>query len=182
MKKEKILFCFFILLVTGCETTNSVSYKASTANVIAIQQILPSKDAKVSLGTVSIASGIDAKPTCRLMGPIVVAPGKTIPQYIKDAFQEELFLAQAYDPRAGVVIEAEIDELTFSSVSPAGWKVGMAVRSNKSKGYRVLIDYRFETSWTAGNACKNVADSFAPAVQELLKKVVTDSKFVQLIS
>lgn len=56
---------------------------------------------------------------CRLMGPVKVAPGKTMSTFIKEAFQEELFLAQAYDTNAPVKIEGQIQKMSFSSVSPA---------------------------------------------------------------
>jgi hypothetical protein len=168
------------LLVSGCETTNSIPYKASTANVISIQQSLQAQGRKVSLGSVSMASGVEENPLCRLMGPVKVAPGKSLPQYIKDAFQEELFMAQVYQPGAPVVIDGRIEALKFSSVSPASWEIAMSVNSNLSPGYSVAVKFPFETSWTAISACKNVADAFAPAVQELLKQVVTHPEFASL--
>ncbi len=41
-------------------------------------------------------------------------------------------------------------------------------------------NYRFDTSWSAYSACKNVADAFGPAVQELLHQVVTNPQFAKL--
>lgn len=38
----------------------------------------------------------------------------------------------------------------------------------------------FKSSIDAWSACKNVADAFAPAVQELLRQVVTHPQFAQL--
>jgi len=168
------------LTLVGCETTNSIPYKASTANIITVQQSLGATGKKVSLGSVSMAPGVEESPLCRLMGPVKVAPGKTPAEYIKDAFQEELFAAQVYAPGAPTVIEASITELSFSSVSPANWIIAMHVRSNTSPGYDVRIEFPFNTSWTAYSACQNVADAFGPAVQELLKKVVSDPGFAKL--
>ena len=181
--KTAVLLAFAIPLVStlsGCETTNSIPYKASTSNVIAIQQTLKSQGKQVSLGSVQMAPGVEESPLCRLMGPVQVAPGKTISQYIADAFQEELFMAQVYQPNAPTVIEAQVEALSFSSVSPAAWNVTMSVKSNHSKGYTIMVKYPFDTSWTAYSACKNVADAFGPAVQELLKNVVTDPQFPSL--
>ena len=174
------IFLGSILALSGCETTNSIPYKASPANTINFQNKLAGKSKKVSVGQITVAAGIDEKPSCRLLGPIVVAPGKTIRQYIKEALQEELLLASSYDPASGIVIEAEIDELSVSSVSPAAWNVGLRVRSNKSQGYRVVGNYKFDTSFTAVSACKNTADAFGPAVQELIKKIVEDKGFDDL--
>jgi hypothetical protein len=164
-------------LLAGCETTNSIPYKASTENVIAIQQNLQTK--KVSVGDIEMAPGVDESPLCRLNGPVKVAPGKTIPQYVKEAFEEELFMAQAYDVK-GTPIQGRIEELSFSSVSPANWTIKMFVKSAASPGYEVSVKYQFDTSFTAMGACRNVADAFGPAVQALLKQVVTNPQFAGL--
>lgn len=181
MKQSKIALvaasCAAGVLLAGCETTNSIPYKASPGNVIAIQQSLQSN--KVSVGDVGMAPGVDDSPTCRMTGTVKVAPGKTPSQYIKDAFQEELLMAQAYAVN-GAPIEGRIEELSFSSVSPAYWQITMAVKSPVDKGYKVSVKYPFDTSFTAMGACRNVADAFGPAVQELLKQVVTNPRFPAL--
>lgn len=173
---------FATLAMVGCETTNSIPYKASTDNIISIQKIASNKQIKVRLNNFTLAPGIDESPTCRLMGPVRVAPGKTIPEYVKDAFQEELFAAHAYDPDAITTINGRIEKLSFSSVSPANWEVSLKVSSNRSPGYTESVNYAFDTSFTAYSACKNVADAFGPAVQELLHRVVTSPQFLSLIS
>jgi hypothetical protein len=167
--------------LSGCETTNSIPYKASTANVISLQQKLQTQGRKVSVGNVTSATGVVDNPMCRLMGPVKVAPGKTLPQYIKEAFQEELFMAQVYQADSSNIIEGQIEALSFSSVSPASWDIKMSVKSNTSQGYSVSVKYPFDTSFSAYSACKNVADSFGPAVQELLKQVVNDPQFISLV-
>lgn len=170
-----------VTLLSGCETTNSIPYKASTANVIAIQQTLQAQGKKVSVGNIVMAPGLEESPMCRLMGPVKVAPGKTLTTYIKEAWQEELFMAQVYQPSAPTVLEGRVEALSFSSVTPASWKIAMHVKSNVSPGYAVSINYPFDTSYSAYSACKNVADAFAPAVQELLKQVISDPKFASLV-
>jgi len=167
----------FSLSLAGCETTNSIPYKASIANVISIQQSLQGQGKKVSLGAMSLAPGVEESPLCRAMGPVIVAPGKTLPQYIKDAFQEELFMAQVYQPSAPSIIEGRIEALTFSSISPASWNITLSVKSNVSPGYTVAAKYPFDTSFSAYSACKNVADAFGPAVQDLIRQVVNNPQF-----
>lgn len=168
------------LVMVGCSTTNSIPYKASTTNVITIQNTLKASNSKVTLGTFSMASGVTEELMCRLLGPVKVSPGKTLTTFIKEAFQEELFLAQAYDTNAPVKIEGQIEKLSFSSVSPANWEISMRVTSNKSPGYTVAVKYNYNTSFDAFSACRNVADAFAPAVQELLRQVVSNPQFTQL--
>jgi hypothetical protein len=121
-------------VMVGCSTTNSIPYKASTTNVITLQNNLKQSNTKVTLGNFSMANGVTEELMCRLMGPVKVAPGKTLSTFIKEAFQEELFLAQAYDTNAPVKIEGQIEKISFSSVSPANWEIAMRVSSNKSTG------------------------------------------------
>jgi|AntAceMinimDraft_12_1070368.scaffolds.fasta_scaffold95635_2 hypothetical protein len=170
-----------VALLAGCSTTNSIPYKASTSNVITIQNTLKASNTKVTLGTFSLSNGVEEELLCRLMGPVKIAPGKTMSTFIKEAFQEELFLAQAYDTNAPVVIEGRIERLSFSSISPANWEIAMRVTSNKSPGYTVAVKYNYDTSFDAWSACKNVANAFAPAVQELLRQVVSNPQFTQLV-
>lgn len=178
--KTKIISFALIMLATGCATTNSVPYKASTANIIAIQQKLKDTNAKVNVGTFTTAAGIDENPNCRMLGPVKVAPGKMIAEYIKEAFQEELFTAQVYDQNSTKTINAKIEQLEFSSMSPAAWDIKMSVSTKDFSGYTVSVHYPFETSFAAYSACKNVADAFGPATQELLKQVINDPQFIQL--
>lgn len=161
----------------GCQTTNSIPYKASTANIIAIQQSLKQSNKSVSVAGVSMAPGLEESPLCRLAGPIKVAPGKSPTEYIRDAFQEELFAAGVYDPKSANSISGRVEALSFSSVSPASWTISMSLKSPTSAGYTVTTKYAFDTSWTADAACRNVADAFGPAVQDLLKQVVNHPQF-----
>lgn len=177
MKSKIITILLLSIIVSGCETTNSIPYKASIANVISIQQSLQSQGKKVSVGDFSAAQGVNSSPMCRLMGPVTVAPGKSLEQFIKDAFQEELFMAQAYQASSTNIIEGRIETLSFSSVSPASWEISMNVKSNNYAGYTTSIKYPFDTSYSAYSACKNVADAFGPAVQELIKQVVNNQQF-----
>jgi len=168
------------LLLSACETTNSaVPYEASTDNVIAIQQGLKAK--KVSVAPVTLGSDVSEHLMCRLNGDVTVGSGKTLSQFVKEALQKELFTAQTYDPH-GPIIRARIDQMSFSSVSPANWQITLHVESDNSPGYTVEEKYQFETSWTAAGACKNVADAFSPAVQDLINKVVSNPKFAELAS
>ena len=169
-----------IFVLSGCSTTNSIPYKASTENLIAIQQTLQAQGKKVRIGKIEPANGVEEHLMCRLVGEVKVAPGKTLSEYIKDAFEEELFKAQVYDPKASTIINGKITAISFSSVSPANWIIEMEVSSNYSPGYTVSVKYIYNTSWLAPNACQNVADSFGPAVQELLKKVVNHPQFASL--
>ena len=175
-----LLSAIALFILSGCATTNSIPYKASTENIIAIQQSLQAQGKKVSIGHIVMADGVEEHLVCRMLGEVKVAPGKTLTTYVKDAFEEELFNAQVYDPNASTIINGKITALSFSSFAPANWIIEMEVSSNVSSGYTVNIKYPYNSSWMASTACQNVADAFGPAVQELLKQVVTHPKFAEL--
>jgi hypothetical protein len=182
MKIIKLVFTIGALtFLVGCSTTNSNPYKASTTNVLTVQNALKPTNTKVQLGNFALANGVTEELVCRMLGPVNVAPGKNLTTFIKESFQEELFLAQVYDTQSTNVINGRIEKLAFSSVSPANWEITMHVSSNKSPGYQVAIKYNYDTSFDAYSACRNVADAFSPAVQELLRQVVTNPQFTQLV-
>lgn len=117
---------------------------------------------------------------CRLLGPVNVTPGKSIPEYIQEAFQEELFRAGIYATDANVEIDGHITELNFSSVSQAFWKIGLKLTPSNGEPFTVNTYYEFSTSYSAYSACQNVADAFGPSVQELIETAVTDPAFRQV--
>jgi len=173
----KITIIFVSAILVGCSTINSSPYRASISNVIAIQQTLAPSGIELNVGNFTVAGGIDENLNCRLLGPIDVAAGKSVSTYIKEALQEELFLAKAYNPRSPKVINGVIERLAFSSVSPASWDIALRVSSNESAGFSTEVNYSFNTSFDAISACQNVANAFGPAVQELLRRVVNDPQF-----
>lgn len=167
-------------VLSGCSTTSGgTPYKASTHNVITIQE--QAEGSKVRLLSFTADAGVSEAPWCRANGPVSIGSGKTPAQFIHDALQEELFLAQAYSTSADVALSGRLDALSFSSVSPANWEITLTLSSTTGASYQTHNRYEFETSWAAVNACKNVADAFAPAVQDTLKKAVSDARFKTLL-
>ena len=167
-------------VISGCETTSSIPYTASTPNVLQFQNALASSNTKVKLGAFVNSEDV-GELTCRLMGPVDVSRGKTKAEYIKEAMQTELFLAQVYAVDSDIILNGRLDSVNFSSVSPANWEFGFTISSNKYAGYSVQTKYSFNTSYSAYSACKNVADAFGPAVQDLINNIVTHPDFAKLI-
>lgn len=168
------------MLATGCSTTSGgAQYKASTENVIAIQE--QTGDAKVKLLDFTAAAGVNDSHWCRAHGSVSIGGGKTPSQFVRDALQEELFLARAYSNSSAVAISGRVDALSFSSVTPANWDITLTLASSTGATYQVQNRHEFDTSWNAISACKNVSDAFAPAVQALLKKAASDARFKTLV-
>ena len=181
LKKTALIVSLTAAFLAGCSTTSTVQYKASTRNVIAIEDYVRDTGAKVKTNDFTAAPGVEGNPWCRANGPISLGSGKTAAEFVREALQEELFLAKAYASNAPVSIGGRIDKLTFSSVSPASWEIGLTLVSSNGQSLQVENSHRFDTSWDAWSACKNVADAFAPAVQSTLTKAVNDPRFKGLL-
>jgi len=181
MKKvSTLLLISSAAFLFGCETTSSRPYTSSTNNVLKFQKVIADSNTKIQLGNFTEGQGI-SKLTCRLSGPVDVSLGKTTAEYIREAMQTELFLAQVYDVDGSILINGQLESMKFSSLSPASWDLKFKVSSNKSEGYTVNTNYPFRTSYSAYSACKNVADAFGPAVQKLISDVVDHRGFKSLI-
>ena len=96
----------------------------------------------------------------RQAGPVKMTPGKTLATFIKEAFQEELFLVKAYDSKAPVKIEGRIERMSFSSVSPENWKIALRVSSNKFIGYTVAVKCRHALVLMLGSRVKTLRAHF----------------------
>lgn len=167
------------VLAAGCSTTSGgAPYKASTENIIAIQEQLG--DTKVKLLDFTAAAGVNDSHMCRALGSVSIGGGKTPSQFIHGALQEELFMARSYANAAGIAISGHVDAMSFSSVVPANWDIALTLSSSNGQSFQIQNRYEFATSWNAISACKNVSDAFAPAVSALLKKAVNDARFKAL--
>lgn len=169
------------IFVSGCSTVSSVAqYKASTKNVIAIQDQVGSSAKKVKLAEFTSAPDIDGS-WCRAVGPISLGSSKTFGQFVHEALQEELFMAGVYSSNADVTLTGRLDNVKFSTISPAYWEIALTLTSSNGSSYQTKSRHDFDTSYAAISACKNLTDSFPGAVQETLKQVVSDPRFKTLL-
>lgn len=167
-----------LLGATACETTSSRPYTVSTQNVMAFQKSLG--DTKVQVGDFTTSEGVNENMTCRALGALEVAPGKTPVEFIEGALRDELFAAGAIDA-GGQMINGEIKELAFNSFGTGSWTIVLNLSSEAApSGYDVSTEYTFKTSFSAISACQNVIDAFTPAVQELIGKAIDDPQFKTL--
>ncbi|MEM8921139.1 MAG: hypothetical protein AAGB25_07205 [Pseudomonadota bacterium] len=169
-----------VFVVSACETTSSRPYKASTENIMAMQQTLGSSGVAVSVGEFSAAEGVDIEPTCRALGALEIAPGKTPVEYIRSAFQDELFAAGVIDS-AAPAITGVLEQLEFNSFGTGSWDVTLKLASDAyPEGFSVTNSYEFKTSFSALKACQNVIDAFQPTVSGLIAEAVAHPEFSNL--
>ena len=144
---------------------------------MAFQSALKKSDAKVQVASFTMGAGASENLTCRALGALEVAPGKSAREFVESAMRDELFAAGVYDAD-GTVIQGQLTELDFNSMGTGSWDIALKLSSESlPEGYSVSTQYKFKTSYSAIKACQNVIDAFTPAVQELIGKAVADPQF-----
>jgi hypothetical protein len=169
-----------VLGMTGCETPTTQRYAISAENNMAIKAI--------GVGNVGIgpfAPPSDFSANCRALGPLQVADGMTHTQYIQKAFEDELKVAGAYaaaTPKA--TLSGKVEKLEFSSsraLTGGSWTIDLALTSTNGNSLKVAEYYEFNSGFAAPEACRNTAEAFSRAVQNLVGKAVKNPSFKSLI-
>ncbi|WP_157956549.1 hypothetical protein [Dyella sp. C11] len=178
MKKSRLALLGMMLVVSGCSTMTPARYSVSVDN----DMILKTYQGK----TLNVAS-LDAPATydanCRLMGPIKASDGATIPQFVQKAFNDEFKLAGVYGDNA--VVTGRMEKIAFSSsagLTSGWWDLSLTLNSNNGNSLSVENKYEFKSGFDAITACNQTAQALGPAVQDLIKKAVSDPRFKTLMN
>lgn len=178
MKKTVALMAVCLGMV-GCSTMTPARYAMSVDNNLILKQY-SGKTVKVS----SMAAQGDYEPHCRLMGPIKASDGMTIPEFVQKAFNDEFKFAGIYSDN-GTKIDGSLNKIEFSSVSGltgGWWDLGLTLKSSNGKSLSAENRYQFKSGFDAITACNQTAQALGPAVQDLIKKAVSDPAFPSLLS
>lgn len=180
MFKRLVLVSTLALTLSACETPTTQRYAISPNNNVAIK----------ALGVTGIGIGTFAPPasfseTCRALGPLKVADNLSHTQYIQRAFEDELKVAGAFataSPR--VTLTGKVDKLEFSSsrgLTGGSWTIDISLSS--SNGQRMVAKeyYEFDSGFSAPEACRQTAEAFSRAVQNLVGKTVANPSFTALV-
>jgi hypothetical protein len=144
-----------------------------------------------SLNTSGIGLGkfsgpADFNATCRALGPLQVADGLTHTQYIRKAFEDELKVGGAYESgKPRVTLTGTVNKLEFSSskgLTSGFWSIELTLASSNGKSLVVNEHYEFNSGFGASEACRNTADAFSRAVQDLVGKTLKNPDFPALVA
>lgn len=178
MGKLFTLFFVGVVLLSGCSTMTPPRYAVSVDN---IQELKKIKDAKVIVTELSLSGKFDSG--CRMVGPIEPADKLTVPQFIAKAFNDEFKMADIYSVD-GAKISGDITKIKFSSMdglTNGNWDISLLLKSSNGQKLEVNSRYEFRSGFDAITACNATADALSPAVQDLIKKTVTDPGFKKLL-
>jgi len=169
-----------LVMLGACSTYTTPRYSISADTNVALR----------ALGATGIAVGRFSEPpffdtSCRAVGPLAPPDGMTHAQYIRKALEDELKIAGVHavgSPR--VLLSGTVKDLDFSSmeaVTAGLWFISVTVTSSNGKSLSASERYGFESGFFAETACKQTAEAFMPAVQNLVGKIVRSPEFETLL-
>ena len=180
MFTKSALLVLAMVLLSGCETPTTQRYSISADNNVSIK----------ALGTSGLGIGVFTPPanfseTCRALGPLKVSDNLTHTQYIQRAFEDELKVAGVYVAAAArVTLTGKVTRLEFSSsrgLTGGSWNIDLTLSSSNGKQIAVAEYYEFNSGFSAPEACRQTAEAFSRAVQNLVGKSVRDPGFPLLV-
>lgn len=164
---------------TGCSTFVPQRYSLSADSNQALKSI---KIGSVSVGQFSGPVEFDS--SCRAAGSIEPPDAMTYEAYIRKALIDELKVAGLLQDQGKRTITGKLDNLAFSSskgIIGGIWEIGLTLSSSNGQTMTVRESYEFKSGFEAGTACKQTADAFMPAVQNLVLTIVSSPDFQRLI-
>ena len=173
--KNLLTLIAIVLFVAACETMTAARYPVSVDINYELKQF---KDNTAYL--VKLEPPNEYDPMCRLLGPVHGPDKMTIPEFIQDAFNDQLKLAEIYDKRSENQLTGTLHKVAFSS-NAGWWDLEITLRSPNGRSVHVENRYNFETSFGAIPACNSVTVALGSATQDLIEKVVTDPDFGDLL-
>lgn len=166
--------------LAACETPTTQRYAISADNNQAIRSINAT-----GVGVQTFVGPADFSSNCRALGPMRVADNLSHTQYIQKAFEDELKVAGAFAQSAPrILIGGKVNKIEFSSsrgLTGGYWRIDIALNSSNGKGLDVSEYYEFNSGFAANEACRNTAEAYSRAVQNLVGKAVKSPGFTELL-
>jgi hypothetical protein len=176
----RLLVVSLVLLLSACDTYMPQRYSTSADNTVLLRAMGPA-NAKVG----SFSDPADFDRNCRAAGPLAPPDGMTFGGYIQKALTDELKVAGLYDDRSTATLTGELTRLEFSSskgLTGGSWDIDLTVKSSNGKSVSASEHYEFNSGFVAITACKQTAEAYLPAVQNLINKLVKDPGFRDLLA
>lgn len=168
------------ILLSGCESPVTARYSILADNNVAIKGL---GVGGIGVGSFTPPSTFDAN--CRAVGALQISDNLTHTQYIQKAFEDELKVAGAFaqaSPR--ITLTGQIPRMEFSStraLTGGSWTIDLVLTSSNGNRMTVAEYYEFPSGFIATEACRQTAEAFSRAVQNLIGKTVRSPEFASLV-
>jgi len=170
----------FVFFATGCATMTPSPYAVSVENSRALK-----KYSGQVIRMESMVSHANYNPYCRLVASISAPDGVGIPQFIQNAFNDELRFAGSHS-EGGISLFGTLDKIQFSSGPllhhrSGWWNLGLTLKSNNGRTLSIESHHEFRSAFDPRTACNQTAVALVAAVQNLLNKTFNDPAFRELL-
>lgn len=178
--RTSVLLAVAALTLVGCETPTTQRYAISADTNQAIRAL-----GSTGIGIGNFVAPANFSANCRALGAMHVADGLTHTQYIQKAFEDELKIAGAFAAKdSKVILTGKVEKLEFSStraLTGGSWTIDLALSSSNGRNLTVSEYYEFNSGFAAQEACRNTAEAYSRAVQNLVGKTVKNPSFADLV-
>lgn len=181
--KTFLVLIAFATILSACATFTPPRYLSSTENMLALQSL--------GVGPINVApfkGPNQFKSLCRMSGNIVPPKKMSFGGYISNALSDELKNAGLYDDQLPVVtLSGIVEMLSFDSdkkslANPdAEWNIRLKIISSNGKSLTVNECYVFKSVGNDNLGCHIVAESFIPAVQNVIGNLIKSPDFRGLL-
>lgn len=180
MRRSALVLTATAILLTACETPTTQRYAIAPNNNVAIKTI-----GATGIGVGTFMPPASFSETCRALGPLRVADNLTHTQYIQRAFEDELKVAGAFAASdARVTLTGKVTRLESSSsrgLTGGSWNIDLDLASSNGQRMSVADYYEFDSGFSAPEACRQTAEAFSRAVQNLIGKAARNPSFAALV-
>lgn len=179
MKKTAVVLS--VLALSACSTYMPQRYSISADNNVALKAI---GVGSINVGAFKGPANFDN--SCRAAGPLSPPDNMSFEGYIQKALADELKVAGKFDDKTPkVTLSGVVEQLAFSSsrgLTGGSWDIGLRISSSNGKSSYVSEHYEFNSGFVADTACKQTAEAYFPAVQNLIGKLVKSPEFLALVT
>lgn len=178
---RKLAVALSAVFISACSTYMPQRYSISADNNVALKAI---GVGNINVGPFKGPSAFDN--ACRGAGPIAPPDNMSFEAYIQKALADELKVAGMFDDKSPkATLSGVVERLSFSSsrgLTGGEWDIALRVNSTTGKSAFVTEHYEFNSGFVADTACKQTAEAYLPAVQNLIGKLIKTPEFKALLA
>lgn len=166
------------IIFSGCSVKTASEYSISADNVVALRKF---ETAKIAVGAFGAQDPENNSVNCRGL-PITTPEEEPFQEYIRNAFIQELKMANIYDKNSPIVLTGHLKKIdTYTMLGDAYWEIEANIASSNGKSFDVYIKRKYPYAFSGDIACDNAANAFQSSVRKLINDVVTHKDFSALI-
>lgn len=173
---KKIFLVIIAALISACQSYSLGRYTPGVDNQLSLRSLAP---AQINVSEFTAATSDDKDILCAGRIYIRTQDDETFSKFIQNAMTSELKLAGIYSPNAKTTLSGKLEHID-ASYHRSQWEMTLIITSSNGQSATFSDVYPYHKGFF-DSACMLPAQAFVPAVQDLIKKIVTSQEFKGLI-